>query len=275
MTYRLRNILIALGLAILAALLTTFYVANYKRHVQRQHVTVSVVVAAKDIPVGMPGDEILKGHYLTTQSVERTAVVPGALSDPNQVANQVATQPIYGGEQVTARRFGAKEAMGIRGQITDVYRAYQLPGDGNQLLAGTLQAGDHVDILANIKYKANATIYKNLTGGEAPVGTIIDRDMVATRIVLRDVKVLQVAGAGGKAPIGSSGPSNWVMLALTDSQTQKMLWLQQNASWWFVLRPIIHDADSPSTVETIDSVLGDGLKFNEWIRLFIGKAPAR
>jgi Flp pilus assembly protein CpaB len=177
---------------------------------------------------------------------------------------------------VTARRFGAKATTGIRGQITDVYRAYQLPGDGNQLLAGTLQAGDHVDILANVKYKATAAIYKDLTGGQAPPASIVDRDMAATRIVLRDVKVLQVSGgAGGKVPIGSTGPSNWAMLALTDSQTQKMLWIQQNASWWFVLRPVIHDADSPNTVETVDSVLGDGLKFNEWIQLFVGKAPTR
>jgi Flp pilus assembly protein CpaB len=275
MTYRLRNILIALGLAILAALLTTFYVANYKRHVQRQHVTVTVVVAAKDIPVGLTGDEILKGHYLTTESVERTAVAPGALSAPNQIANQVATQPIYQGEQVTAHRFGAQVATGIRGQITDIYRAYQLPGDGNQLLVGTLQAGDHVDILANVKYKATAAIYKDLTGGEAPPATIVDRDMVVTRIVLRDVKVLQVSGGGGKVPIGTTGPGNWVMLALTDEQTQKLLWIQQNASWWFALRPVIHDADSPNTVETVDSVLGDGLKFNEWIQLFVGKAPTR
>ena len=83
MTYRLRNILIALGLAILAALLVTFYVANYKKHVQKQEVTVPVVVAAKDIPAGTSGADIIKGHYLTTESVSRQAVVPGALSNAN------------------------------------------------------------------------------------------------------------------------------------------------------------------------------------------------
>ena len=33
MTYRLRNIVLAVGLAALAALLTSFYVANYKKTV--------------------------------------------------------------------------------------------------------------------------------------------------------------------------------------------------------------------------------------------------
>ena len=35
MAYRARNILIAVALAAVAALLTSFYVTSYKRHVQR------------------------------------------------------------------------------------------------------------------------------------------------------------------------------------------------------------------------------------------------
>jgi Flp pilus assembly protein CpaB len=283
MTYRLRNILIALALAIVAALLTTFYVANYKKHVQRQQATVTVVVATKDIPIGLTGPEILKGHYLTTDSVGRTSVVPGALSDPNQIESQVATEPIYSGEQVTARRFGAQAETGVSGQISDVYRVLQLPGDPNQLLAGTLQAGDHVDILANIKYKVSDVDFRAAKAFSAGAGTTTDsgasagdRDRVASRIVLRDIKILKVSGAaGGKVNIGSTGPTNWVMLAVTDNQAQKIYWVMQNADWSFALRPVIHAADSPNTVETIESVLGDGLKLNEYIQLYAGKAPTR
>jgi Flp pilus assembly protein CpaB len=284
MTYRLRNILIALALAIVAALLTTFYVANYKKHVQRQQATVTVVVATKDIPIGLTGPEILKGHYLTTNSVVRTSVVPGALSDPNQVESQVATEAIYTGEQVTARRFGARVETGISGQISDVYRAFQIPGDANQILGGTLQAGDRVDVLANIKFKiSDVDPRAALKTPSAGAGNTADsgsgngdRDRVATRIVLRDVKVLKVSGGvGGKVAIGSTGPGTWVMLALTDNQAQKFYWVMQNAQWWFALRPVIHAADSPNSVETVESVLGDGLKLNEYIQLYAGKAPSR
>ena len=54
MTYRLRNILVAAGLAVVAALLTTFYVANYKRHVRQAEATVKVYVelAARLIVLG-------------------------------------------------------------------------------------------------------------------------------------------------------------------------------------------------------------------------------
>jgi hypothetical protein len=45
MTYRVRNIVIAVALAAVAALLTSFYVTSYKRHVQRGEDHVTVLVA--------------------------------------------------------------------------------------------------------------------------------------------------------------------------------------------------------------------------------------
>ena len=52
MNYRAKNIGIAVALAALAAILTSAYVVNYKRHVQRGEGKVTVLVAARDIPAG-------------------------------------------------------------------------------------------------------------------------------------------------------------------------------------------------------------------------------
>ena len=60
MTYRVRNIAVAVGLALLAAVLTTFYVTNYKRHVRNSESTVTVYTAKRDIPQGTPGTELVK-----------------------------------------------------------------------------------------------------------------------------------------------------------------------------------------------------------------------
>ena len=54
MTYSIRNIAIAIALALVAALLVTFYVSNYKRRVQQGESNVRVYVAAHDIPAGRP-----------------------------------------------------------------------------------------------------------------------------------------------------------------------------------------------------------------------------
>ena len=49
-TNRLWHVAAALGLAILAVTLVTFYVTNYKRHVQQGEAHVTVLVASRDSP---------------------------------------------------------------------------------------------------------------------------------------------------------------------------------------------------------------------------------
>ena len=53
-TNRFWHVAAAAGLALLAVLLTTFYVTNYKRHVQHGESQVTVLVASKDIPATPP-----------------------------------------------------------------------------------------------------------------------------------------------------------------------------------------------------------------------------
>ena len=118
MTYRARNILIAVVLAGVAALLTVFYVSNYKSNVRSSSETISVLVAAQDIPQGMLGSQVVSQKMLTTQEIPRKAIVNGTISRPEDISGLIATQPIYIGEQVTARRFGPLEAAGIRDQLT-------------------------------------------------------------------------------------------------------------------------------------------------------------
>src|SRR5262249_7485830 len=105
-----------------------------------------------------------------------------------------------------------------------------------------------------------------------------DQDRVASRIILRDVTVLRTAdgNSGGKVPIGGNNSSNWVILELTDNQLQKMYWLQENANWYLALRPVLKPNDSPNSVETVESVLGDGLSLGPYAQLFAGKrGPTR
>src|SRR2546421_11911828 len=155
MNYRVRTIGIAVGLAALAAILTSVYVVNYKRHVQHGEGKVTVLVAARDIPAGTSGADVVDQKMLKAQTVPRKAVVAGAISSPDQLAQYVATQAVYEGEQVSTRRFAPPREQGIRAQIKGTQRAYELPGDTHQLLAGTVQAGDHVDVVGNWSVKTN------------------------------------------------------------------------------------------------------------------------
>ena len=236
MTYRIRNVAVAIGLALVAMLLTLFYVINYRRSVEHGQATVQVYVAARNIAAGTKGSDIAHSHGLKLASVPRRSVVPGAISDPSQVASLVLSQPLYPGEQVTLRRFTDVKAEGIVGQLKGTMRAVQLPGDPNQLLAGTLRAGDHVDLVANLRLDANS-------------------DNHAVRIVLRDLTILQTSTGSAGTPGGQS-PS--VIVAVTDTQVQRLYYVMKNADWMLELRPAVDAADSPERLDTLQSVLTSG-----------------
>jgi Flp pilus assembly protein CpaB len=239
MTYRIRNIGIAIALALTAALMTTFYVSNYKRNVQQGEANVKVWVAARDIPSGTTGAAVVKQNLLQQQDVARRTVVPGAISQPDQISRLVATQRVYAGEQVTLRRFGAATERGLRGKLTGTMRAIRIPGDSNQLLSGMLRPGDHVDVVAN------------LTVGQSDH---------ATRIVLRDVEVLEAPQAP-KVDERVNGAVDSALLAVRDTQVQRLFFVMKNADWSLELRPTTNVSDSKrDVIETTSSVLSAGAR---------------
>jgi len=218
MTYRTRNIAIAVGLALAAMLITLLYVVNYRRSVQNGQSTVDVYVASRDVPAGTPGSTVAAS--LHTLAVPKRSVAPGAISNPNQIAALVLGQPLYKGDQVTLRRFDTLTAQGISGQLKTVWRAVQVPGDSNQLLAGTLKAGDHVDLLANF---------------HEPGGQLV------SRIELRNLDVLQPAAQ----PTNSVTPGTQasVIVQVSDTQVQRLWFVLKNADWSLELRPALGAVD--------------------------------
>jgi pilus assembly protein CpaB len=243
MNYRAKNIGIAVALAALAAILTSAYVVNYKRHVQRGEGKVTVLVAARDIPAGTSGADVVDQKMLKEQTVPRKSVVAGAISSPSQLAQYVATQDVFEGEQVSTRRFSPPTEQGIRAQIKGTQRAYQLPGDGNQLLAGTIQAGDHVDVVGTWE----------ILGGE-----------IVSRVILRNLLVLRAPAGTETAKVttpGSGGES--VQLRVTDVQSNKLIWIQKNGvsdgeAYYLLLRPPTNSQDSRNVFQESHTMLLDG-----------------
>jgi len=247
MTYRLRNIAIAVALAVLAAVIVSFYVKQQKEDLQRGQTLTAVYVAKEDIPAGTPGSEI--ASKVERVEVAKDASAPGAIVRPDDLEGKVSTEQIYANEQVSLLRFANPTEQGVRAKLSGTLRAVQVPGDEHQLLAGTLKDGDRVDLVANLEYKlANF----GSRGGA--------QDGAATRTVLRDVLVIQatVTSDNSKRLSANSG-NKFVLLALTDAQSQKLFFVMKNGEWTLQLRPVKDPADSPESIEKMTTVLGDGL----------------
>jgi pilus assembly protein CpaB len=242
MTYRLRNISIAIALALVAALLTSFYVTSYQRDVRSDETNVPIYVAARDIPAGTSSANATAKGMLKESEIVRRSVVPGAITKPDQLAGLVATQQIFAGEQITTRRFSAPSERGVHAQLTGIQRAVAVPGDEHQLLVGLLKPGDHIDVVASWTYPEGSSFHY-------------------TRIILRDILVLRAPQTGpGTTEKLATTKSTAVMVAVTDNQVQKLFWAMKHAVWHFELRPATDAADSPENLESGHSLLIEGVR---------------
>jgi Flp pilus assembly protein CpaB len=253
MTYRLRNIGIAIALAVVAALLTTFYVTNYKRSVQHGESKVPVYVASHDIALGTSGSDVARGGMLRVEQVPRRSVVPGAISNPDQIEKLVAVDKIYAGEQVSTNRFRPVQEQGVQAQLKGNLRAIQVPGTGPQLLNGTLKDSDRVDIVGN---------WELPEGGSNHV----------SRTLLRNILVLQAPSTNTVTSHLGANPNEGfnVMLAMTDSQATKFWWVVNNGDWSLELRPITDPSDSPEELNNSPTNTKDGASARQWRRALGG-----
>jgi Flp pilus assembly protein CpaB len=240
MTYRVRNIVVAVALAALAGTLTLVYVVNYKRHVQHGESKVNVLVAARDIPAGTTGSEVVEQHMVRTEAVPRRTLVPGWLGKSDQLNDQVSTQVVYEGQQVTVRSFAPPREQGVRSLIRATERAIELNGDEHQTLAGTLKDHDYVDVVGNWTIPDGSSHH-------------------VTRVVLRNILVLKAAeGVLASAKLSGQEGASAVQLRVTDAQALKLQYLFHNGDWWLTLRPPVKSADSANTYQEDRTMLGDG-----------------
>ena len=238
---RLRNLALPVGLATLAAVLIGFYVVSYRNSVTHGAALVKVLVASRDIPAGTDGSAIAGGGYLKSQTVPRRAVVPGSIASAAPLTSKITSGPIYQGQQVTLRQFVPVSQGGIFAKFSGNERIVVVPGDQNQLMAGTLSDGDHVDVIGTVKYHVN-----NLA-------------RAVSRVVLRNVLVLQAPEEAAQASSVGAPPTVTAKLILTDRQAQTLALAMKSSTWFFVLRPTNKPRNSAPSIETVFNFLGRGL----------------
>jgi Flp pilus assembly protein CpaB len=251
---RLRNLALPLGLAAAAAILVGIYIISYRNSVTHGAGLVKVLIATRDIPAGTDGAAVASGGYMKTETVPRRAVAPGSITSGAALTSLVTAAPILKGEQITLRQFSPAAQGGIFAKFSGNERVVVVPGDPNQLLAGTMTEGDHVDIVATARYHFGSPSITRST----------------TKVVLRNLLVLKAPGAPKAGSVTSGMPSMSATLVMTDRQAQTMGWALKNTNWFAVLRPTKQPRNSRPKIETLFTFLSGGLGSGDHI---IGAFP--
>jgi Flp pilus assembly protein CpaB len=237
--------------AAIAGLLVLTYISQYTSSVDKESQKVPVLVAKSLIVKGTTGEVIGTRGLFEIANVPRSDAKDGALVEPSAIRGRVAVQDIYPGQALTAADFTAKPSTNLSYKLSGTMRAVAVPLDSAHGLVGTIQTGDHVDVIAGFNI---VPVDKN----GAPISQN-GQTRAVTRTIMQDVLVLE-APAAPKAGIGATAnlTSN-VVLRLSDEQAAKVAFASDNGKLFLSLRPQSAgtNAQSKPSIQTVETVLLD------------------
>ena len=216
---RLRNLMLPVALAVIAAVLVGIYIVSYRDSVTEGAGLVEVLVASRDIPANTQGTEVASGGYLKTEMVPRRAVVSGSVVSGAALTSKVVTDPIYKGEQITLRHFAPASRAGS--SRSSPARSGQSPSSASRSSCSRARspAGDRVDVVATAHYTGDQTPRRATT-----------RSCCGTCSCSRRPKRPPAEQFANKEQMSA-------MLVMTDSQAQTMGWAMRMSNWFLALRP--------------------------------------
>jgi Flp pilus assembly protein CpaB len=253
MTYNVRNIAIALVLAGIAAFLVIAYTSNVQKQAHNSQQTTKVLEATTDVPAGTSVKDAIAGGHLSLRPVVSQDVIAGALTSTTVAGDSdlVTTQDLYSGQQVTTAMFTASLTSPIVTQIHGTQRAIQVPLDSNAMMETTLKAGDHIDMVGTY------TVHP-------PTGS----DFIVSRIIVRNVPILQVSDSESGSKVGGGNSNPYIIVSVPDTVVPTINFTLASEGGgtnagadglWLVERPKSGAQNGLTTIATLQSVLGSGL----------------
>jgi pilus assembly protein CpaB len=169
------------GLALALGLLVSFTVYNQLKTSASSNSSergAPVVVASNDIPVGVK----VTGHDVRVINLPQSAIPPGSFATISKVVERGAVLPISKGEFILSSKLAPENAgAGLPAMIPSGMRAVSVRVNDVVSVAGFVQPGTHVDVLATGNQAANerqtTTVLENVL--VLAVGRSLDRNAAA------------------------------------------------------------------------------------------------
>jgi Flp pilus assembly protein CpaB len=228
-------ITIAATAAVLAGIVLLAFTSRYKDRVQGGTVEHSVLVANRLIPKGTSGAVVVSDGLFKPSSVQGENVASGALASSAALGGKVATRDIYPGQQITAADF-ASNADPLRGQLSGVQRAIDVPIDDAHGLIGEVRAGDSVDVLAGFNTASSTT----------------GRGRPQLRTLIQDVRVLKAPDADAKV---TGHDMQDLTVRVTADQAAQLAFASDAGRVWFILRPPVGAKNPHPSAVTLEALL--------------------
>jgi pilus assembly protein CpaB len=221
MQRRIIAAVVAVVLAGIGAVLLYSYVNNADARAMATLDTTQVLVATKVIPAGTSGANL--APFVALKQLPKVAVVEGALTSTELVADLEATTDLQVGEQVLASRFAKPN--------TDVTGKVDVPTDLSQV---TVQLDPQHVVGTHIAPGSKVALFISVEVNQVAV----------SKLAFRDVLVTNVQGAPSAAPTSGGdssevAPSSDVLVtfAIAPKDAGQIVWGQEFGKIYLALEP--------------------------------------
>lgn len=234
MRNRLITLVIALLLGGVAVMLVYLYVNRVEEETTAGQELVTVLVSTRFLPAGTSGNDIVASNAFKVEQVPTRYALPGALTDPAQMQDQVLADDIAAGEQISSQRFAATETDAFLAEIPPGDEALSLPFEYIRGVAGHVRAGDDINVYVTARAKkALARLLRRLNIPSS--ARVFAPKEGVTALLYEGVPVVEVQGlqpteTGQVAATGLN-----LTLAVSGQQAATLIHAQQVASLWYTV----------------------------------------
>lgn len=138
-------LVVAAVVAAIGVMVVFLYARAADARAAAQYDVVRVLVASQQIDAGETVDDAAAAGKFTLKDLPRASVLPGALTTTTSVAGQVASTPIYAGEQLLPDKFGDDAGSSVL-QIPEQDGAVSVELTDPARVSGFLSPGSEVAI---------------------------------------------------------------------------------------------------------------------------------
>lgn len=213
MNVRRTTLLIAIVLAVGTGWLTLTYLSSLR---PAQNQPRQVLVATQDIPARTQ----ITPAMFHSETRSASTLEPDAIADPARAVGSLALITIPAGSQLTASQIGTNVAFALPVRLRPGLRAVSIPIDRVKGVAGLVQPGDRVDVIAVPPQHGNGSPGKAVT-------------------ILRGIRVLAVGNSledVSATPSPQEEAAATVTLEVNPKQADLLAWADANASIRLALR---------------------------------------
>jgi Flp pilus assembly protein CpaB len=250
---------IAIVLAVAAAAAVILYTQGVKEDAEEGGNLTSVIVSTQEIPANQQLDPLIDQGVFSEIEVPGDALVPGAVTDVEQLRGVTTTTPILVNEQISTSRLSTAETRLNLVGVSEGHVGLAVELDAPQGGIGNIQPGDNVQVFAT--YTGVTVIPGTLRQLINSAGTTVPKkvDMPDfTLTLIPDVRVLKIQNPSVDTETGRSDSSRiQVTLDLLPQDAQNLVFAQENARIWLGLLPPGDEGTQPrASLVPIDLLIG-------------------